>query len=43
VKYLEVSVEMPAWARHPMQEFCRRSDAMGRVELVTWNTVGHKY
>jgi len=40
MKYLEVTVEMPAHARHPMQEFCRRSDAMGRVELITWNATG---
>lgn len=40
MKYLEVTVDMPEWARHPMQEFCRRSDAMGRVELVTWNVAG---
>lgn len=40
MKYLELTVEMPAWARHPMQEFCRRSDAMGRVELITWNVTG---
>lgn len=40
MKYLEVTIEMPTWARHPMQEFCRRSDAMGRVELVTWNVTG---
>lgn len=38
MKYLEVRVDMPAWARHPMQEFCRCSSAMGRVELITWNT-----
>lgn len=40
MKYLDVTVEMPAWARHPMQEFCRQSDAMGRVELITWNVTG---
>ena len=40
MKYLELTVEMPAWARHPMQEFCRRSDAMKRVELITWNVTG---
>jgi predicted DNA binding protein len=40
MKYLEALVEMPARARHPMQEFCRRSDAMGRVELITWNATG---
>jgi len=40
MKYLDVAVEMPARARHPMQEFCRRSDAMGRVELITWNATG---
>ena len=37
MKYLEVTVEIPPRARHPMQEFCRRSDRVGRVELVTWN------
>lgn len=37
MKYLQVRVNMPAQARHPMQEFCRRSEKMGRVELVTWN------
>lgn len=37
MKYLEFAVGMPAWARHPLQEFCRTSEAMGRVELVTWN------
>lgn len=40
MKYLELTVDMPAWARHPMQEFCRQSDAMGRVELITWNVTG---
>ena len=37
MKYLEVTVEMPSRARHPMQEFCRRSEAVVRVELITWN------
>lgn len=37
MKYLQVQVDMPARARHPMQEFCRESEKMGRVELVTWN------
>lgn len=37
MKYLEVILEMPPEARHPMQEFCRQSETIGRVELVTWN------
>lgn len=40
MKYLELSVEMPIWARHPMQEFCRGSDMMGPIELLTWNVTG---
>ena len=36
MKYLE----MATWARHPMQEFCRRADAIGRIELITWNVTG---
>lgn len=40
MRYLELEVLMPAWARHPMQEFCRQSTAMGRVELLTWNVTG---
>jgi len=40
MNYLEATVEMPPRARHPMQEFCRRSDRMGRVELITWNAAG---
>ncbi|SEP87330.1 helix-turn-helix domain-containing protein [Natrinema salaciae] len=40
MKYLDVTIEMPTWARHPMQEFCRQSDAMGQVELITWNVTG---
>lgn len=38
MKFLEVTVAMPAWARHPMQEFTSGSDAFGRIELITWNT-----
>lgn len=37
MKFLQVRVDMPARARHPMQEFCRRSERIGRVELITWN------
>lgn len=37
VKYLELIADVPSAARHPMQEFCRRSELMGRVELITWN------
>lgn len=40
MKYLEVTVDMPPEARHPMQEFCRRSAAFRRVELITWNVTG---
>lgn len=37
MKFLAVTVEMPTAARHPMQEFSRQSDDIGRVELITWN------
>lgn len=40
MKYLEMTVTMPAWAHHPMQAFTRRSDAIDRVELITWNLTG---
>ncbi len=37
VHYLQLTVEYPADARHPMAEFLRSSDAVVREELLAWS------
>jgi predicted DNA binding protein len=46
MRYLRARLDLPPELRHPMQEWMRKSDAMEREELLTWNVLpgrDHEY